>query len=138
MGGGFNLSPFFVMEESTKIVSSAILGLDMEVVVVNDKQYVIMPPTIHKIASVGYHLSGFTGKDMDSVLRMMTNIDTAAKALSCLIEGDDSLSEELSKAPLHEVVEALKKGISLISVENFIVLSGLARNVAALIAKPRP
>lgn len=124
--------------DAAKLVSSAILGLDMEAVVVRDKRYVIMPPTISKIAGMGQYLSRYSGGDMSSVMSMLENVEDAAHALSYLINGDDSLFDEFKEAPLTEVVDALKVGVSLISVENFIVLSGLARNVAALIAKPRP
>lgn len=123
---------------ASKIVSSAVLGMDMEVVLVGGKRYVLFPPTINKIAGVGYALSSYSDGDMNTVVKMMTNIGDAAKALSYLVAGDESLVDEFSQAPLEEIIEALKTGISLISVENFIVLSGLARNVAALIAKQRP
>lgn len=125
-------------KDACKLVSSAVLGMDIETVVVNGKRYVITPPTIHKIAGMGYCLSKYGSTEMNSVMDMLSDVKDAAKALSYIIQGDESLYDEFTQAPLSEVVQALQVGVSLISVENFIVLSGLARNVAALIAKPRP
>lgn len=143
VGGGTNKSPppFFIcfMEKnSAKIVSSAVLGMDFRTAVINGKVYMISPPTIHKIAGAGYYLSGLKGdNDLDAVLGMMKDMGNAAHALSYLINGDDSLFDELSHGTVEEVVNALKEGLSLISVENFMTLSVSARNVANLIAKQK-
>lgn len=127
-----------IMDNAAKIVNSAVLGMDFETVIVNSKAYVISPPTIHKIAGVGYYLSDL--KDAITVmdmLRSLKDIGAASRALSWLIKGDESLSEELSKGTLDEVVEALSVGFSMISAENFFRLSVLAKNVANLTAKQK-
>lgn len=123
---------------ASKIVDSAILGKDIETVLVNGKAYIIKPPTIHKIAGAGYYLSDLkeAGSAMD-ILRSLKDVDKAASALSFFICGDESLSEELSKGELEEVVDALSKGLSMISAENFFKLSALAKNVARLTAKQK-
>lgn len=126
------------MKDAAKVVSSAVLGMDFRTVVVNGKVYMISPPTIHKIAGAGYYLSDLKGgDDLETVLGMMKDMGNAAHALSYLINGDDSLSDELSHGTIEEVANALKEGFSLISVENFMMLSVLARNVANLIAKQK-
>lgn len=142
-GGGATLCRLFVLfmgkeNSAAKIVSSAILGKDFETVVINGKAYIIKPPTIHKIAGAGYFLSDLdgVGSVMD-ILRSMKDVGKAASALSFLIKGDESLSDELSKGELGEVVDALSKGYSMISAENFFKLSALAKNVAMLTAKPK-
>ena len=126
------------MEKASKIVSAAVLGKDFETVFVNGKAYVIHPPTIHKIAGAGYYLSdlkdGITVMDM---LRSLKDVDTASLALSWLIQGDETLHEELSHGTFEEVIEALATGLSMISAENFYKLSVLAKNVALLTAKQR-
>lgn len=126
------------MEKASKIVSAAVLGKDFETVFVNGKAYVIHPPTIHKIAGAGYYLSdlkdGITVMDM---LRSLKDVDTASRALSWLIQGDETLPEELSHGTFDEVIEALATGLSMISAENFYKLSVLAKNVALLTAKQR-
>ena len=125
-------------KNAAKIVSSAVLGMDFRTAVINGKVYMIYPPTIHKIAGAGYYLSGLKGhNDLDAVLGMMKDMGNAAHALSYLINGDDSLFDELSHGTVEEVVNALKEGLSLISVENFMTLSVSARNVANLIAKQK-
>lgn len=126
------------MKKASKIVSAAVLGKDFETVFVNGKAYVIHPPTIHKIAGAGYYLSdlkdGITVMDM---LRSLKDVDTASRALSWLIQGDETLHEELSHGTFDEVIEALATGLSMISAENFYKLSVLAKNVALLTAKQR-
>lgn len=124
------------MEKASKIVSAAVLGKDFETVFVNGNAYVINPPTIHKIAGFGYYLSDLEEDNtILDMLRSLKDIGAASRALSWLIKGDESLSEELSKGTLDEVVEALSIGFSMISAENFYKLSVLAKNVALLTAK---
>jgi len=127
------------MSKGAKIIDRAILGLDFRNVVVNGKAYVIMPPTIARIAGAGFYLTGFDDtKDVKDVFNSLKDIKNAAKALSWFINGDKSLAEELSQGTLGEVVEALETAYSLISVENFSRLSVLTRNVSSLTARPRP
>lgn len=125
-------------ENASKVVSGAILGKDFETVFVNGNAYVIYPPTIHKIAGVGYYLSGLKEAiTVIDMLRSLKDIETASRALSWLIQGDDSLFEELSQGTFDEVIEALATGISMISAENFYKLSVLAKNVENLTAKQK-
>ena len=42
--------------EGARMVASAIVGLDYRIIVVNDKSYIIHPPTIAKIAGATYWL----------------------------------------------------------------------------------
>lgn len=125
---------------AAKTVSSAILGLDIKVVLVNDKRYVIKPPTIDKIAGGAYWLSTFDreGKDsIDEIIMAMTDIVPVSKALSWMIQGDESLEEELRKGTLEENVVGLCTAYSMVDTKNFTMLSALARNVGKLIAKPK-
>jgi len=127
------------MSKGAKIIDSAILGLDFRNVVVNGKAYVIMPPTIARIAGAGFYLTGFDDiKDVKDVFNSLKDIKNAAKALSWFIKGNESLAEDLSQGTLGEVVEALETAYSLISVENFSRLSVLTRNVSSLTARPKP
>lgn len=125
-------------KNAAKIVSSALLGMDFKTVVVNGKAYTITPPTIHRIAGMGYWLADFAGEgDLETVLSAIKDVGNAARALSFIIKGDESLCRELSEGTIDEVVGALKEGISLIDVGNFMKLSILARNVLKLTAKQK-
>ena len=106
-------------------------------VVVNGKSYIIIPPTIKKLAGAGYWLSSIKGDTIKDVLLSKENPEAFAHALSWFIQGDDSMFEELSGGTVEEIKEALDIAYSLVSVKNFIGLSDLARNVASLIAKPK-
>ena len=104
---------------AAKIVNSSIIGADFKTIVINNKSYVISPPTIHDVLS--------SLKDMDNV----------AHALSWFVKGDDSLFEELRKGTFDETVQGLEVALSLISAENFYKLSVLAKNVQNLTAKQK-
>ena len=119
--------------DAARIVTSAILGMDFETVIVNGKTYIVTPPTIKRLAGAGYYLSNINeGKSVRDLLLSLGH------ALSWMIQGDDGLFEELSLGTFEEVVDALDVAYSLISVRPFSKLSGLARNVANLTAKPKP
>lgn len=125
---------------AAKTVSSALLGFDVKVVLVNGNRYVIKPPTIDKIAGGAYWLSRFdrSGKEsIDEIIMAMTDINMVSRALSWMIQGDESLAEELAKGTLDENIVALCTAYSMVNTQNFTMLSALARNVGRLIAKPK-
>lgn len=125
-------------QNAAKIVSSAILGMDFKVVIVNGKSYIVTPPTIKKIAGAAYWLSDVKeGKNMRELLASINNVEPLAHALSWFIQGNDSLFEELSNGTLDEVIDGLESAYSLLSTKNFLRLSVLAKNVASLTAKQR-
>lgn len=129
------------MEEknnAARLVSSAILGIDGETVIIADKAYFIKPPTIRKIAGAANVLSGFGGKDAKDTLSMMKDIGKACEALSWFITGDDSLTGELSHGTLGEVVRGLETAVGLLSIRDFQTLSTLSRSVQRLAANPKP
>lgn len=124
---------------AAKIVSSAIIGMDFKTVVVNGRSYVIMPPTIKKIAGAAYWLSDIQeAKTLKEMFMSINNAEALAHALSWFINGNDDLSDELAKGTQDEVIEGLEAAYSLISTQDFIKLSILARNVANLTANPKP
>lgn len=124
---------------ASKIVNSAVLGVDFKTVVVNSKAYIIMPPTIHKIAGAGYYLSEMgKGSSISEMINDMKNISNVAYALSYFIQGDDKLYDEFTQADFNEVISAMEVAFSLISTQDFLKLSILARNVQSLTAKQKP
>jgi len=125
-------------KKAAKVVSAAILGLDGQTVVVAGKAYHILPPTMRRIAQAAYHLSDMGESDsLRELILSMGRPEPLCKALSCMIRGDESLSDELMDGTMEEMAEALETAYSLASVENFWKLSALARNVASLTAKQR-
>lgn len=122
--------------KGAKLVTGAILGMDFKTVVVAGKAYVVMPPTMKKLAGAGYWLSGIKGDTIKDALSC-ENIEAIVHALSWMIQGDDGLFEELLNGTDTEIENALNEAYSLVSVENFIKLLDLAKNVANLTAKPK-
>lgn len=126
------------MNKAARIVSDAILGMDYRTVVVNGKAYTVNSPTIKVLAGVARHFSVLdNGDSLRDILMSFKDMKHACSALSWLIQGDDGLTEELSKGTFSEIVEALDEGLSLINVEDFIKLSTLVRSVLRLTAKQR-
>lgn len=134
--------PFFnirTMSKASKLVADAILGEDAVTIIVDGKVYYVSPPTIIKLVKAAKYLDSFEeGKSLAEVLGMLKNLDDACKALSVFIQGDESLSDTLSKGTLEEVVNGLQTAYSLISIKDFQTLSILAKSAARMVAKPRP
>ena len=125
-------------KKAAKIVNSAILGMDFRTVVVAGKAYVIKPPTIKKLAGAGYWLADIDkGESVKDILLSLHDASKLTKALSWFINGDESLSDELSEGTLSEIADALETAYSLLSTKDFLRLSALARNVTNLTAKQR-
>ena len=123
---------------AAKIVSAAIIGLDGETVVIADRAYHILPPTIKRLAQAAYYLSDMgEAETLRGLLMSVGNPEPLCNALSCLIRGDESLRDDLMEGTMEEVAEAMEVAYSLASVENFWKLSALARNVASLTARQR-
>lgn len=121
-----------------KEVTEAIIGTPKSIIV-NGRLYPIKPPTIHTIAVAANYLDPIPS-DISSfadIVSMMKEMGRVSEALSVFICGDTSLADELSKGEMQEVVEGLAEAIGMISPQNFSMLSGLIKNVAQLIAKPK-
>ena len=124
------------MSQASKIISSTIIGLDTVTIIVAGKNYIISPPTIHRIAGAAAYLSDLdNGQTLRDVIGGVNKAPEAAKALSCFICGDTSKYPELAKGTFDEIVNGLEKAYSLVSAKNFTTLSALARSVATLTAK---
>lgn len=127
------------MSKASKLVADAILGEDSVTTMVNGRAYYVSPPTIIKLVKAAKYLDSFEeGKSPGEILCMMKDLGDACKALSVFIQGDESISDELSKGKLEDVVNGLQKAYSLISIKDFQKLSILAKSAARMIAKPRP
>lgn len=120
------------------MIADAMTGHDYVTVIIAGKAYTVTPPTIRRISGAASHLSCIGDeKTFGEVIRSMSNLNESAKALSWLIEGNESLWERLADGTLDEIATALEECLSLISVEGFTKLSVSAKSVAELTAKPR-
>ena len=126
------------MNQGAKIISESIVGSDFRTIIVGGKSYTVYPPTIHKLAGAISHLSDV--KDAESMREILLSLgesEAYSKALSWLVAGDESLSEELAKGTYEENVNALDEALSMIGSKVFLKAVNLARNVSLLAAKPR-
>ncbi len=121
------------------IVNEAILGEDFKTVVINGKAYTINPPTIHKIAGAAKCLTKIDDDVVSfrGIVSSLKGVECVSKALSWFIQDNEELAEELSHGTFDENIEALETAYSLISVENFMKLLGLAKNIVSLTAKQK-
>lgn len=124
--------------EGARMVASAIVGLDYRIIVVNDKSYIIHPPTIAKIAGATYWLcEAGDGKTLREILVSLSKSENLTKALSWFIQGNEDLGEELTKGTLDEIVNGIEAAFSMIEAQNFMKLSALQRSASLLVAKPK-
>lgn len=124
--------------EGARMVASAIVGLDYRIIVVNDKSYIIHPPTIAKIAGATYWLcEAGDGKTLREILVSLSKSENLTKALSWFIQGNEDLSEELTKGKLDEIVNGIEAAFSMIEAQNFMKLSALQKSASLLVAKPK-
>ena len=118
------------------MVSSALLGIDTEVIFIGSKVYVVHPPTIRTLVGAAPHLKGVErvqtrGEMLDSLN------DSLAKALSWFLFGNGDKYVDFLDANVNDVVLGINTCLGMIDPGNFSRLSALARNVRSLIAKPR-
>lgn len=125
-------------KDGAKMIASAIIGMDYKMVIVNDKSYIIEPPTIAKIAGASYWLCDYgEGKTLRDLLTSLSKAENLTKALSWLIQANDELSEELAEGSLTEIVDGIEAGFSMIEASNFMRLSALQKSARLLVANPR-
>ncbi len=133
-----SLNYFFYMNQGAKIISESIIGGDFRTVFVGGKAYTVYPPTIYKLAGAISNLSDVQeAENLKNVLLSLGESEAYSKALSWLITGDESLSEELAKGTYEENVNALDEAFSMIDSKVFLKAVSLVRNVSLLAAKPR-
>lgn len=126
------------MNEGAKIISKSVIGSDFRTIFVSGKAYTAYPPTIHRLAGAISYLSDVKEADnLRDVLLSLGESEAYSKALSWLIAGDESLSEELAQGTYEENVNALDEALSMIDSKVFLKAVSLAKNVSLLAAKPR-
>lgn len=127
------------MNKAAKLVSSAIVGADFEVVEVNGKGYVLKPPTINKMAGAVARLSMLALPDSATLKDMFCAQEDAreyAMALSYLIQENYDLADELSQGTFEEVVNGLVTAFNMISAKSFSTAASLTKSASVLVAKP--
>lgn len=131
---------FFKMSKASKLISDAIIGGDYTLVYVNNKAYPVSPPTIKKLAGAISCISelDFTeGGTIKEMLLSAKDCKAYAQALSWLVNGDISLSEELCDGTFEEVVDALSSALDLVGINPFLKAASLTRSASLLAASPR-
>lgn len=130
----------FIMSKASKLISKAIVGSDYIIVYVNGKAYPIKPPTIKKLAGAISCISDLEFPEDGSFKDMLLSAkdcEAYAQALSWLINGDLSLSDELANGTLEDVVDALSSALDLVGINPFLNAASLTRNASLLAASPK-
>lgn len=126
------------MNKAAKIVSSAIVGADFQLVEVNGNMYPVKPPTINRVAGAVACLSGLALNEGATIKEMLSVQESAreyARALSFLIQDNYDLADELSQGTFVEVVEALAVAFDMISPRSFSTAASLTRSASLLVAR---
>lgn len=129
-----------IMSKASKLISEAIVGGDYILVYVNGKAYPVSPPTIKKLAGAISCISelDFTeGGTIKEMLLSAKDCKAYAQALSWLVNGDLSLSEELFNGTFEEVVDALSSALDLVGIDPFLKAVSLTRSASLLAASPK-
>lgn len=128
------------MSKASKLISDAIIGADYTLVYVNNKAYPVKPPTIKKMAGAISCISNLDLGDKGTLQEMFLSAKDSkayAQALSWLVKGDLSLSEELQEGAFEEVVDALSSAFDLVGINPFLKAASLTRSASLLAASPR-
>lgn len=129
------------MKEGARLVSEALLGVAVKVVVIADKRYTITSPTIHKLAGAAYHLSNYTLPAKDATIAdlvaTINNSRELAAALSWFIQDNEELTEELSHGTIGELANAIEAAYTMIDTRDFTKAVELSMCVADATAKPK-
>ena len=124
--------------DGARLVAGAIVGLDYRTIFVNDKSFIIEPPTIAKIAGATFWLRDMgDGKTLREIIMSLSKSENLTRALSWFIQGNEDLSEELTKGTMDEIVNGIEVAFSMIEAQNFMKLSALQRSASLLVAKPK-
>ena len=123
--------------DGVELVSSAILGIDAEVVEVGGKIFLAHPPTISRIAGAGMYLKKIAEIDNVGDIVEALSSEDLANALSWLLVGSAEKAKEFLDADVNQVAAGIVTCLQMIDPGNFTKLSALSRNVRRLIAKPR-
>lgn len=118
-----------------QLVAEALTGADFKTISVAGRFYMIPSPTIHRLAGCVKCLSAMrTGTDIKAVLLTIGDLTAYARALSWLIRGDESLTDELAKGTPEECVRGVEKALELIDIQVFTKAVTLQRYVARMAA----
>ena len=127
------------MNQASKIVSDALLGMDFKNVEIGGVVYTIKPPTIKVICRAIHHFSnvGMEGDNIVEAIKVLPEvIEDMLKGISCFICGSEELAENLENGTFEEIKDALKVCFSMMDISAFQCVSSM-RNVSMLAARPK-
>ena len=116
-------------------------GMTAQAVTIGGKNYAIHAPSILCLQKVGECLAlmatvEMNDKTLDEGIRMMTDKNTLALAVSYILKGDDSLKDELASEATEELQEVIIicHGMTIKAMK---LLKSLAKSIGKLIAKQK-
>ena len=127
------------MNQASKIVSDALLGMDFKNVEIGGVVYTIKPPTIKVICRAIHHFSnvGMEGDNIVEAIKVLPEvIEDMLKGISCFICGSEELAENLENGTFEEIRNALEVCFSMMDISAFQCVS-LMKNVSMLAARPK-
>ena len=127
------------MNQASKIVSDALLGMDFKNVEIGGVVYTIKPPSIKVICRAIHHFSnvGMEGDNIVEAIKVLPEvIEDMLKGISCFICGSEELAENLENGTFEEIRNALEVCFSMMDISAFQCVSSM-RNVSMLAARPK-
>jgi hypothetical protein len=116
-------------------------GMTAQAVTVGDKEYALHLPSIVSIQKVAEYLAEMVvpemnNKTLDEAVRMMTNSKMMARCVSFIIQGDETLTEELESGSVDELQEVIILYHQM-TIRSMMTLKALAHNIGKLIGKQK-
>lgn len=149
--GVFSLSPFFIkidMNQASKIVSEALLGIDSQTIFMCGKAYEIKSPTMSVMCAGFAHWSDviLDFKDqtnLSAALQMPNNLQAMLKGVSFFVDslnGERLYKEWMNSeigVSLEELNIAVATILSLIDTKGFFLIAQSCLSATKIIAKPK-
>lgn len=116
-------------------------GMTAQAVTVGDKEYALHLPSIVSIQKVAEYLAEMVvpemnNKTLDEAVRMMTNSKMMARCVSFIIQGDETLTEELESGSVDELQEVIILYHQM-TIRSMMTLKAQAHNIGKLIGKQK-
>lgn len=110
------------MNQASKIVSDALLGMDFKNVEIGGVVYTIKPPTIKVICRAIHHFSnvGMEGDNIVEAIKELPEVtEDMLKGVSCFICGSEDLAKALENGTFDEIKNGLETCFSMMDISAF-------------------
>lgn len=135
------------MDKAAKVVSDAILGIDVKYISLHGKVFSVKPPSLKTVLMAIHHLSEVDVADNQNVLSVLFNqeksVKALARAIAIILRGGDGIGTWwlarwiMRNTSFKEVKEVFEQVIPLLGGADFFAIASLSKNCRKIAAVPR-